>query len=113
MLIVRQTIDRITMEILLLAFHEPMIIRLIKVFYILSALRQLSRSTPSSCTTTTRFLSNSQGYTLIESTTIECHLTSVRAARHTNMLGINLCNLRPKLLQTINQATQTPGPFTL
>ena len=78
------------MEVSELTLQEPVIVGLIQILY---AVLQM-RVAPGSSTATTRLLSDGECHTLIKGTAIECHLTSIRAARNADMLGVNLGNLR-------------------
>ena len=76
-LVVRQLIDTVTVEVLLLALLEPVVVGLVEVFEILAFQRQLMRLTPSGSTAATRLLSNGQADALVEGAAVEGHLAGV------------------------------------
>ena len=112
-LVVRQTIDAVAVEIRLLALQEPVIVGLVNVFQVLSCQRQFMRGAPGCGTAATRLLGDGQGDALVEGTAVEGHLASVATARQADVLRVNLRHFRTQQLQSVNQTAQSPCPFAV
>ena len=90
-----------------------MIVGFVYILQVLTSLSRFTRGTPCRSTSATWFLSYGKSHALIEGATIESHLTRIATARYSYMAHVNLCNLRAKLLQTIEDTAEPPCPLTI
>ena len=109
MLVVWQLINAVATEVLQLTLQEPVIVCSVDILYVVLQMRD----TPGSSTTATRLLCDSQRHALIERTTVERHLSCIRATGNTNVLHVNLSHFRAQQFQSVEQTAESPSPLAI